>query len=745
VKRLTWLLSIGLIAALLPTAVSQAVAQADGTHILPLTALANRQFGNDAPWFEQNIPFFECSDPQIEQIYYYRWKLYKSHLKDLGERGYIVTEFLDDVGWAWNASQSLNDATTFHIMEGRWLKDSRYVDNYIDYMYTGGNDRHFSEAIVAAAYARYLANADRAFAVHNLSEMKRIYRLWDDHYDAAQGLYFIEPLSDATEYTIASIDATGGRDGFGGGEAFRPSINSYMQANADAISKLAALAGDTQTAGAFAEKAAYLKNSLQTKLWNDGLQHFIDRFQVNNRFVKYGTFVRGRELVGYTPWYFNLPDNDPRYAASWRHLLSPEELGGPYGLRTVEPSYDHYMQQYRYAKVDGKDAPECQWNGPSWPYQTTLALGAMANFLNSASHPGVTAADYLRLLKQYAGQHYLNGEPDLQEDYNPDTGKVIVGLPRSHHYNHSGYVDLVITGLAGLRPRADNVLEVNPLIPTAPAQAANAITYFCLENVLYHGQSVTILFDRDGKHYGKGAGLSLYVNGRRMVSPSALGRKTVLLPAAKQAASAATPPIDLAVNYFRKGFPIPAASVNSTPDALYQAVDGRVWFWSNVRNYWSNAGSHTDRDWFSIDLGRKETVRSVNLYFYGDGVHFKAPTQVQIQYWNGEGWAPVAQEQSAPSLPLENGENTLTFAPVATFRLRAMFTNPKEAAIALVEMKIYGNRVSAPEEIVDRVYPNDAVSEAAHGLQSLNSQAGNFMQARWRTATDGGFFRRAKP
>ncbi len=52
----------------------------------------------------------------------------------------------------------------------------------------------------------------------------------------------------------------------------------------------------------------------------------------------------------------------------------------------------------------------------------------MANLLNDYTQDVVHADDYVRLLKQCARQHYLNGEPDLQEDYNPDTGKVIVGL-----------------------------------------------------------------------------------------------------------------------------------------------------------------------------------------------------------------------------------------------------------------------------------------------------------------------------
>lgn len=676
------LLAAGLLCALTPNAVTGQ----DGTRILPETSLAAQYFGNDAPWFEGNIPFFDCSDPQITQIYYYRWQLYKAHLKDLGGRGYIVTEFLDDVGWARKPFQSLNDATAFHINEGRWLKDSRYLDDYINFMYSGGNDRHFSEAIAAAVYGRYLVNGDRAFAIKNLESMKRIFQLWNDHYDSSKGLYYIEPLLDATEYTISSIDTSGGKDGFLHGDAFRPTINSFMFANAAAISKLAALAGETNAATEYAAKATAIRELVETNLWNDGMQHFIDRYKADNQFVHYWDFIRGRELAGYVPWSFELPDNDPKYNAAWKHLLSPEELAGPYGLRTVEPSYEYYMRQYRYVAENGRQMPECQWNGPTWPFDTTLVLEAMANLLNDYTQDVVHADDYVRLLKQYTQQHYLNGRPDLQEDYNPDTGNVIVGLQRSHHYNHSGYDDLIISGLVGLRPRADNTLEVNPLLPADP-QSTNTLGYFCLENVPYHGQSVTIVYDCDGTHYKRGAGLSVYVNGRQALAPSKLGRKTVAI----SEPVVTDPPhaINLAVNMKRSGFPEASASINSSAEALYQAVDGRVWFYPNVRNYWTTGGSQAAEDWFSLDFGDEKQFRSGQLYFYADGAQFKAPEKYTIQYWTGQDWADVTHPHRTPEKPLANGENTITFAPVTTSKLRVVFTNPKNAAVALVEVKVF--------------------------------------------------------
>src|ERR1700754_3267290 len=46
--------------------------------------IAVKWFGNDAPWYEGNIPVFEASDPRLEEIYYYRWSLFRAHQRDLG-------------------------------------------------------------------------------------------------------------------------------------------------------------------------------------------------------------------------------------------------------------------------------------------------------------------------------------------------------------------------------------------------------------------------------------------------------------------------------------------------------------------------------------------------------------------------------------------------------------------------------------------------------------------------------------
>ena len=86
----------------------------------------------------------------------------------------------------------------------------------------------------------------------------------------------------------------------------------------------------------------------------------------------------------------------------------------------------------------------------------------------------------------------------IDEDQNPFTGDWIArtilrrkdsASQRGKDYNHSTFCDLVISGLAGLRPRGDDIVVVNPLAPE------DTWNYFCLDRVPYHGRMVTILWD----------------------------------------------------------------------------------------------------------------------------------------------------------------------------------------------------------------------------------------------------------
>jgi hypothetical protein len=673
---------------------------------LPREKIAAEHFGADAPWYVRNIPFLEIDDPEIQEVYYYRWKVFRSHIREIGPEGTAVLEFLDNVPWARQPFTDLNDSSSFHILEGRWLRDPAIIDSLIDHLYTGGgNDRHFSESIAAATESRTRVSGDAAPGLRHLGEMRAIYDRWDDHFDRARGLYWIEPLLDATEYSIASIDASGAgftldaspdqnHNGFTGGFAYRPSINSYQYANALAIARFAALAGHPDVAADYSRKAADLRAAVLEQLWNPVLNHFGDRYQRSTAHVTAGEFIRGRELVGYVPWAFELPPLDAAQSAplagAWKHVLAATELAGAYGLRTVEPSYPRYLTQYRYDAATGK--PECQWNGPSWPFQTAQVLTGLANLLDDYSQTVIGATDYLRLLRQYTRQHWVSGgESDLQEDYNPDTGKPIVGLARSHHYEHSTYVDLILNGLIGIRPRSDETLEIAPLIPVEPPSEDRPIRYFALQNLSYHGHDIGIFYDRDGDRYAAGRGLSVFVDGARRYGPGPLERVSVPLGARPPVETRTARRVDLAVNAGIADGPTASASSVAPGSAVAEAIDGRLWFFASNPNGWSPAAATgNSRSWYGIDLRQRRLVASVQLYFFADGTGYAAPKGFHLQYQTPQGWRDIPAQKRSPRKPLANGDNDITFPPLSAQNLRLVFDGPAAPAnFRLIEVKAF--------------------------------------------------------
>jgi hypothetical protein len=380
------------------------------------------------------------------------------------------------------------------------------------------------------------------------------------------------------------------------------------------------------------------------------------------------------------------------YAAAWRHLLSPTELAGPHGLRTVEPSYPRYRTQYRYDWATGR--PECQWNGPSWPFQTSQALTALANLLNSDAQREVTKADYLHLLRQYTAQHFLSpGHPDLQEDYDAETGRPIVGLARSHHYNHSTYVDLILSGLIGIRPRADEVLEIDPLLSAEAAPGERPIRYFAVQGVRYHGHEVGVVYDADGRRYHIGRGLTVFVDGERLSGPGPLARVLLPLPAQKPgvAAPRTVMPEDFAVNPGLPEGPIATASSSVSPAALAEAIDGRLWFFPESPNGWSpNPADKNTLSWYAVDFRQSRPVGSVEVDFFADGAQFLAPAAYQLQWKAADGWREIPGQRRTPLQPLANGVNRIDFPAISMRELRIVFTPPPAPArMRLVELKAF--------------------------------------------------------
>ena len=101
---------------------------------------------------------------------------------------------------------------------------------------------------------------------------------------------------------------------------------------------------------------------------------------------------------------------------------------------------------------------------------------------------------------------------------------------RGKDYNHSTYLDIIISGLVGLRAAFGNIFTVNPL-------ADSTIKYFALDNVAYHGHNLTIAYDSTGLRYSaRGcSGLCVWVDGNIAAQSPTLSRLNISLPAQTKA------------------------------------------------------------------------------------------------------------------------------------------------------------------------------------------------------------------
>jgi len=482
--------------------------------------LYQQLYPNAAAWgfLKDNIPLFDCPDKELEKTYYFRWWTFRKHIRQTPD-GIVLTEFLPDVPWAGKYN-TIPCPAGHHFYEGRWLKDARILDDYAVFWFRkGGDPRKYSFWAADATWARYLVTGNPASAKDLLPDLVANFQEWEKKRRDPNGHFWQYDNDDGMEVAV-------------GGNGYRPTINSYMYGDAKALAKIAVLAGQPEAARKFEAEAAVIKQFVQTVLWDKEAQFFKMVRRGNSPVADQDMkLVDVREEIGLTPWYFNLPDPNAGYEVAWKQLTDPKGFKAPYGPTVTEQRHPKFLVSY--------EGHECQWNGPSWPLSTAITLTGMANVLNNYRQTAITSADYFEALQTFSNSHRRKTEdgetiPWIDENLNPHTGDWISrtlllqrkGKPmeRGKDYNHSTFCDLVITGLVGLRPRADQVVEVNPLVPQGQWD------YFCLDRISYHGKTLTILWDKTGKQYGRGKGFQVFADGKKIASAAKPGRLTGKLP-----------------------------------------------------------------------------------------------------------------------------------------------------------------------------------------------------------------------
>jgi hypothetical protein len=280
-------------------------------------------------WMSQNVPAFECPDKDLEEVYWFRWWVYRKALKQMPDH-IAMTEFIK--------RNPVSSAVGHHIMESRWVRDPKYGQEIILYWLSTKNgpahDRlSFSGWTIWAAYQRYLVNQDRAFLLGMLDDFVRYYQGWERIRGNPDGSFWQFDVRDAMEESISGSRTD---------RNLRPTLNSYMYGNAMALAEIGKLADRPDIVETYSKKAATLKAIVQDRLWDPGAKFFKVRW-INDRDTN-DTLCDAREAIGFIPWYFELPDKDKGYEQAWAELIDPAGFWAPFGITTAERRHPRFRE-----------------------------------------------------------------------------------------------------------------------------------------------------------------------------------------------------------------------------------------------------------------------------------------------------------------------------------------------------------------------------------------------------------------
>jgi hypothetical protein len=477
-------------------------------------------------WFDNNIACFTCSDPDVAKMYYHRWYNVKKNSMDpklgrLRHRTFAEGRWTSD----WYANV-ISYGAGHQVDEARWLRDPSYAWGHLqtwtdnprpDGIYPshitpkGQQGGQYTDWITSTAWDAYLVHPDKAILAgvadtlaRNAEGWRKVYG-WNNSPLLVVDSHWWTGMEWQPSFFSFADYHTGGGDGTNKADMTplrRVDLTAYNYANAQAVANIYRELGRTGDAARLQALADATRDALATKMWNPDT-HWFHSLRASDDAV-----APAKEIIGLYPFSFDMPPSGKGYEAAWNVALDPNEFWTAWPLASAAKDCPAYAQN---GWPVGPGGSGCMWNGPTWPHANSLVFNAMANTLRHYAPCALTRRKLLEMFVSFTRTQYKNQDrayPWTGEYYNGDTG---VWKTTQRDYNHSTWVDPLIRHLLGLVPRADNILEIDPLLPP------DAWSYWRLDGQAYRGHDVTLAYDAQGGHIAPGfKGFAVYLDGKQI-------------------------------------------------------------------------------------------------------------------------------------------------------------------------------------------------------------------------------------
>jgi len=724
----------------------------------------NRRWASD-------IPYIDVPDPAIEKAIVYRWWGERYNSLDANEPGYVY-QYPVTIEGVNLYQNSIVLTQPMHLQDTKWIRtpylpygqilnvgelsgSSAFLDSpghtswnnhYSQYIGTAGLEAynvHGGGADLAARFARYF-EADGVGQLEHYDGNGDNLIAYDTNYmpgNDADAISFGYPKDNATAPGARTIE--------------RPE-SAYVWGDFDAASQLYALAGaDPAKVDEMTQQADDIQTAILDRLWSDEMRMFLAG-------TSYGATSGGALNPLSTAERDLIPARESNLYDVYAQNLIPTE------------DYETYVDGYRFLRY-GDNFPIFPFYTANQYDRTKYSIGGSNNFSNinftvqyravrsglryyDPEHQYVTPEYASKLLDWMAWSIYPGGnllQPNQAEYYsnwNPTTQTYNRNNPNHVMLGNMNYI--FIEDMGGIQPRSDDSIELWPI--------DLGYEHFMVNNLRYHGNDVTIVWDPDGSVYGLGAGYSLFLNGEKKATADALGRfvydpntnqvvesdagLTVTVGAegtdfpaavdtqiedARVVAYLKTAGIDLtegAANLAEgavlsssftqdgvrptpwRNFHTPGwttSSMNYTPGAI--ATTERPVSLAAVTDgvtinepYWGNYGTTEAGGYVELDLGEPVAFDNVKVWFVSDrqagGYHEPSRYSVQIPDGAG-GWTTVPSFKS-PSI-VGPKFNEALFPTVTADRVRITFRNAPTYYTAISEIQVFDSGRDIPAIVND--------------------------------------------
>lgn len=478
--------------------------------------------------FFDAIPYFDSSDPVLNKTWYYRWFILRHNLAqpDYGFlKGAVMYEGrshkkskapLSSRGWGF--AKLINLSTPHHIVDMRWHLNQKFVYEMIENMvnnleenglfcsaYVDRRLHSFANYGIWAIYQFYLVSGDQEFIRKILPRLKEVIANADRVYSRDDNLH-VEVKHNRTgkEYQPSYWYFHNYPDNPKDPETYthlkRVDRSIYHYQNVLGTARLCEAVGDPDSEQ-YRAKAEAIKNDVLTKMWDQETEFFYDLHHETDEKAMV------KNIVGIYPHWAQITAEE--------HLGALEKLFDPDHFHTNSPFPSVSRECPAYRPEGGwmgrfiKGRNGCVWCGPSWPYTTGVAIDAIG--LESKRYNHRYDREFAYYLREYSLQHFRDrdlNKPYLVEHYHGETGEPISDEP---DYNHSFYINLIMTHAAGIDIRGDGI-HFDPI--------DIGLDYFILDQVHIQGDVYKITYKKpdctDPKAEGLESGYNVYKNGIKL-------------------------------------------------------------------------------------------------------------------------------------------------------------------------------------------------------------------------------------